>query len=309
MKGRIDPKSFLGCVYGPQGSGKTLGALRAFPTGVFVATPGALTTQQWLGIEVKSLEAKGVIEATKIVRAAAKKQFPAVVFDDFNLQIDYEIRRIRGIKTGWAQWNELADLIMDFRDACLECPSLIFLTMHERPPVIKEKKGSMVTVPGQPLVPGYDLTNKFPSYFSYLAHVVPSDEAGWPFLLNTMASVDWLAKDRTAIGLPGKVPMNFGEALRVAGMDLPRPVGMEWMEDAVEKIACEALPVLKSKEELRVFLKASAKDLSKKVDNNRHVRWTIADALDRAYLKQAETDMVESFIDFMATDTEVQDDF
>ena len=285
MKGRIDPKSFLGCVYGPQGSGKTLGALRAFPTGVFVATPGALTTQQWLGIEVKSLEAKGVIEATKIVRAAAKKQFPAVVFDDFNLQIDYEIRRIRGIKTGWAQWNELADLIMDFRDACLECPSLIFLTMH------------------------YDLTNKFPSYFSYLAHVVPSDLPGWPFLLNTMASVDWLAKDRTAIGLPGKVPMNFGEALRVAGMDLPRPEGLEWMEAAVEKIACDAVPLLKTNEDLKVFLKESAKELASKIDNNRHVRWTIADALDRAYLKQAETDMVDSFIDFMAADAEVEDDF
>ena len=205
--------------------------------------------------------------------------------------------------------NELADLIMDFRDACLECPSLIFLTMHERPPVVKEKKGASVTVPGQPLVPGYDLTNKFPSYFSYLAHVVPSDEPGWPFLLNTMASVDWLAKDRTAIGLPGKVPMNFGEALRVAGMVLPRPEGLEWMEAAVEKIACDAVPLLKTNEDLKVFLKESAKELASKIDNNRHVRWTIADALDRAYLKQSETDMVDSFIDFMAADAEVEDDF
>jgi hypothetical protein len=302
----------LGCVYGGQGSGKTLGALRAFPAGVFIAAPGALTTQQWLGIKVKAAPAKGIIEATKTIQALAKKpDIKSIVFDDFNLQIDYEIRRIRNSNvTGWAQWNKLSDYILDFRDACLDCSSVIFLTMHERPPAVKEKNGTMVTVPGQPLVPGYDLTNKFPSYFSYLAHVeYDKSNPGWPFMLNTMANEEWLAKDRTSLGIPGRVPMNFGVALAKAGFHSPKPEGMEWMTAEVENVADKAFPSLGDSEALKEVLRSEAQRLSKKVKDNRHVRWTIADGLDTAQLKKAEASMVDSFIDSVTAPVEADDDF
>jgi hypothetical protein len=49
--------------------------------------------------------------------------------------------------------------------------------------------------------------------------------------------------------------------------------------------------------------------LSKKVKDNRHVRWTIADGLDTAQLKKAEASMVDSFIDSVTAPVEADDDF
>jgi hypothetical protein len=77
----------VAAVYGPSGLGKTVDMLYSFPTGLFVAPPGALKpAHNVVGHVPDSVEASTIMEATEIVKKHGKAgQYSAIIVDDFSL--------------------------------------------------------------------------------------------------------------------------------------------------------------------------------------------------------------------------------
>ena len=130
-----------------------------------------------------------------------------------------------------------------------------------------------------------------------VVRVIYDDDAlGWPYLYQSGPDPDYITGDRLAI-TPEKFPLNLREVLLLAGYDLPRPKELEFMEshvDGISKIIAEELTAKRPK--LKPILTPIAHKLSEGGIDNRHVRWIVADALDRAQLKQHNDNLVDNFI-------------
>ena len=297
MKKKVE--HVLGVVYGQSKTGKTLATVRAFPDGLFVAPPGALTCSKWLDWEPKvvpvtrSAGFKYIIEVVK----KAQKNYKAIVIDDLSLLADAELQACKKMVAGFAAFDLFNNRVYDLRDTCREAQCHVFFTCHEQAPREVKKDNFNRYIPGGPLMPGWQVTEKLPAMADFVARVVYDEDApGWPYLYDTNPDQNYITGDRLAI-LPGRFPLNLREALLGAGYDLPRPKPLAWMEDHVERISHLLSPVLADpKQDLKTTLQPEGAALIKNNHSQRHVRWVLADALDRAVLRQHNDNLLTSFI-------------
>lgn len=267
-------------VYAPSKVGKTVCAGGIAAVGLSLATKDALLPwRTFLGIsEFREEPTKALLaEATKFARAEGKK-FPVVYFDDLTIMVD---RSFKG------DWNRLGDEILDLTDAAEELNANgthVLFTAHEVGP--KESSGKFVR--GGPGLPG-----QYPEKFTALLSVVlraVSDEtaAPWPYVLWSRPRREWVAGDRVSV-FPDGCPMNVAEGLRAAGYIIPRPKGLEWLEDVAERVAGAVTKA--GMEQWREVLRGAAAKLAGRPVP--HVRWALSDGLHRARFRQAQASLDE----------------
>ena len=293
-------KYVFGITYGPAKTGKTLACVRAFPGALFIAPPGALMCSRWLDWEPKVVELQrkqGIKHIIELVKKASGK-VPAIIIDDLSLIADVELDRCKAAAPGFAGHDLFNKRIYDLRDTCRAAQSHVFLTCHEQAPREVKKDTSPRYIPGSPLMPGWQLPEKLPAMVDFCARVVHDDSGpGWPYVYDTSPDRHYITGDRLAI-LPGRFPLNLREALMGAGYDVPRPEPLAWMEEHVEA-TCHKLSEesASKKPDYKRVLALTAKMLTDQSHSPRHVRWVLADALDRMVLRQHTDNLLVDFID------------
>tara|TARA_R100001594_G_scaffold42369_1_gene74423 strand:- start:6879 stop:7799 length:921 start_codon:yes stop_codon:yes gene_type:complete len=284
-------------LYGPSGAGKSTVAGKAAPMGLFYSPKGGMSSaSSYLGIDLKVVPATGVAEATELIRKNHKK-YPAITIDDLSLIIDQELARLRKSYSGWTVFDKLNERVYDLRDAAREASCHILLTMHEQPPREIKKHDSTRYIKGGPLCPGYQLPEKLPAMADFVARIVYDPSAlGWPYVFQVGPDAEYVTKDRYSIA-PPRFPLNIGELQREAGYEIALPKGMEWMEKGVEALAQKLLPELgKEEPDIKKILVPFASKLGNKISDQRHIRWCLSDALDRAVLRLSREGLVTNFI-------------
>jgi hypothetical protein len=295
--GRTMSKIF-GIEYGPCKTGKTLAAVRAFPDALFIAPRGALLCAKWLAWEPQVIEADakmGIKQMIEVINKAGKK-YPAIIIDDFSILCDVELSACKKKHPGWSAFDVFNNRVYDLRDAARMAPCHVILTMHEQPP--KEVKNGNKWLPGSPLIPGWQLPEKLPAMADFVARIVYDEEAtGWPYLYQVGPDKNYITGDRLAI-MPDKFPLNLREALIAADIEVPRPEALAWMDPVVDQLADKINEELaKGKDrDVKGMLRHAFPQLQEKIPEPRHIRWVFADALDRAYLRRHNNNLVDAFI-------------
>lgn len=108
------------CIYGPSGVGKTTDCGYSFPTGLFLAAPGALKPLRSVcGYDPASAPVEDIEQATALVRKAAKSgQYDSIIVDDLSFLAEKTFAKTEKKASGFRLWGILRDIVLDFRDAC-----------------------------------------------------------------------------------------------------------------------------------------------------------------------------------------------
>lgn len=291
----------FGVFYGPSGWGKTTDMLFSFPQALFIAAKGAL--KPW--VEVVGLpyapattsDPKTIQDATNLIQQISKekkRKYNAIVVDDLSLMADRTWAEAEKKFSGHPLWGEIRRQLLNFRDAARDAGLHILMTAHERNPHNDDKKGF---VRGGPMLPG-TMPEDMPKACDTVFRVGKEDAFPmWPFVYHCdETSTQYVQKDRHGL-TPKVAPMNVGEILRVgygqSQWPILRAVGLEWMEESVEKLAnafAGHLPHTPEHAELR--RKAMEQLLAKKTKDTRHVYWVIRDATARALLRKTRRDEI-----------------
>lgn len=295
-------KYVYGGTYGPAKTGKTLAMVRAFPDALYIAPRGALTCANWIGCEVKVVEAGGKIgipEITKIIQKHSAN-YPAIIVDDFSIIADTEIGACKRAVAGWGAFDNFNKRVYDMRDAARNADCHVFLTMHEQAPKEVGQEGRKRWVKGCPMVPGWQLPEKLPAMWDFCARVVyDSKVSGWPYVYQTGPDPDYITGDRLAI-TPETFPLNLREVLLAAGYELPRPEQFKKFDALVETVSQDLSQTLAEKRPaVKAVFSSWQETLLSEVQNPKHVRWILLDALDRASLRKHNSSLLHNFIDSM----------
>jgi hypothetical protein len=279
-------------IYGPSGIGKTTDLLFSFPTGLFVAPPGAIKPAHLVvGHVPDHTEAASILDATKIVRERGKdKRYSAIIVDDFSLLAESTVAQLEKKFSGFKLWGALRDAVLEFRDTARHAGMHVVLTAHESTP----RTVNGVFVRGGPRLPGR-LPEDVPTACDVVLRAAfDQTRRGWHGCYRcTIDDPSWVTKDRHGV-TPDRAPMNVAEILRSAGYVIPRAPKLEWQEELVEALAVAMFndPANES------GLVAEAIELAREqTDNDLHVRWVLRDSLDRAVLMRAKADVLSMFTD------------
>tara|TARA_R100001509_G_C4876979_1_gene218851 strand:+ start:845 stop:1777 length:933 start_codon:yes stop_codon:yes gene_type:complete len=284
--------------YGPSGCGKTLGAIRAFPDGLFIAPIGATKCANFLDVTPKTVTPRNVGEIVNILRSKDTKKCPAVVVDDFSIIADAELQQCKQRFKGWSAFDEFNKRVYELRDAAREAGIPVVFTMHQQAPKEVTNEHGTRHIPGAPLIPGWQLPEKLPAMADFVARVVYSGESlgSWPYVYQTGPDASYVTKDRLGIS-PPTFPLNLRVLLLEAGYNLPRPKALQWMDKIVTGLVPKLQPILqeKNKEELQQLLTKCFQQLNGKYSQP-HIRWALMDAIDTANLKLHRLTLVDNFI-------------
>tara|TARA_R110000824_G_scaffold23246_13_gene83707 strand:+ start:10665 stop:11549 length:885 start_codon:yes stop_codon:yes gene_type:complete len=287
----------FGITYGRSKVGKTLALVRAFPDGLFIGPPGALTCAKWLDWEPQVLSVtrkQGFKFLADTIKKASGK-FPAIIIDDLSLIADAELEQCKKVAPGYAAFDLFNKKIYDLRDAAREASSHVFFTCHEQAPREVKKDQHNRYIPGAPLIPGWQAPEKLPAMVDFCARVIHDEDApGWPFVYATGPDQNYIQGDRLAI-LPARFPLNLREAMLGAGIDVPRPKALAWMDEYVEATAQDLQEqFLEKTPDFQRVLKVTARTIQE--HSPRHVRWVLADAMDRMVLRRHTSNLLTDFI-------------
>ena len=281
------------CTYGPAGSGKTTDCGYSFPNALFIAGPGALQPIRHLcGYDPASVQVNGIEEATRIIeQVAKKKEYKIIVVDDFSYMAEQEFVKLdakyRSNKLG--MWGHLRRLTLNFRDAARNAGLTVVLNCWEKGPRNYDGKHQR----GGPMLSG-KLPEQVPALCDLVLRCgIEPMRKPWPGVYKCGLDADYTMKDRFNIcSVLGTVPMNLGEILRAAGMQIDRYDGLDWQEDFVEQVAQK---ILAEGNDI-VIANEFYRNLMKKNIDHRIARWTLRDAMDRAIIRRGITATQQQFI-------------
>jgi hypothetical protein len=278
--------------YGPSGVGKTTELLYSFPNGFFVAPPGALKpAYHVVGHVPASGEAQTIMDATALVKSTAKAgKHDAVIVDDFSLLAESTVNVLEKKLSGFKLWGGIRDAVLEFRDVARHAGLHVILTAHESAP--RTMNGTFIR--GGPKLPGR-LPEDVPTACDLvLRAATDQNRRGWHAVYRcTIDDPNWVTKDRHGV-TPDRAPMNTAEILRMAGYTIRRAPGLEWQEELVTVLS-QALVESPAAEEKALM--AAAVDMCREhTENDLHVRWVMRDALDRAALIRARSNVLNMFL-------------
>lgn len=293
--------------YGPSKTGKTTDCIYSFPDAIFIALRAALKpSEDVVGVQIPDdhvLNLPTVTEATKEIRkiAARKGKKPsAVVVDDFSLLCESTMSVLEKSKSGFKLWGALRDEVLEFRDACREGGMHVIVNAHENAP--RTVNGAYIR--GGPRLPGR-LPEDFPANCDLVLRAVPDAmRPGWKMAYRcTEADPAYVTGDRHGV-TPDMAPMNLGEILRTAGYRLPRPPGLEWMEEVVGAAAQSLFD--RPAEENAILMNVTQHVVDRLRPGTGYdeksrrrallvARWVIRDARDRVILRRARLNPLASY--------------
>lgn len=291
---------------GEAGVGKSVENIYSWAgCGLFVAQPNALAGQtSVVGTDISSrtVQLGRMEQVPDIIRAAGAAGYAAVVIDDASLLMKNTIALTRdrfktvsksggegydyGMYTFWS--GVLQDVAYTARWAGVH----VILNAHVQPAYTDKATGEFFKAG-----PDFDwkkLVRVMPHTADLVLQAVtrPPSAPEW----DTRADCDRndpsvMMKDRFTVMPARGGPLNTAEVLRAAGYNIPRPSGLEWMNDVAEWVATE---IAAGKPEADVT-KAARAQLDGKV-HPFHTRWALRDGVHRGRLrKHAATSVLAGF--------------
>lgn len=277
--------------YGQSGVGKTVDNLYSFPNALFVANPGALKpAYHVVGHVPASVEARTIMDATKLVQENMKSsRYDAVVVDDFSLLADSTVNVLEQRHTGFKLWGALRDTVLEFRDVARHAGCHVVLNAHESAP----KTSNGMFIRGGPKLPGR-LPEDLPTACDLVLRAAyDGTRRGWHAVYRcSIDDTQYVEKDRHGI-CPDKAPMNLAEILRAAGYAISRAPGLEWQEEIVDVLS-RALTAEGADES--ALMEEAVSLCHEKTQNDLHIRWVMRDALDRAALTRAKSNVLSMYL-------------
>lgn len=278
-------------IYGPSGIGKTTDLLYSFPRGLFVAPPGALKpAEKVVGSIPDSLEAATIMDATKIVQQHGKAgKYDAIIVDDFSLLSESTVNALEKKHTGFKLWGAVRDAVLEFRDTSRHAGLHVVLTAHESTP--RTMNGTFIR--GGPRLPGR-LPEDLPTACDLVLRAAyDGSRRGWHACYRcTIDDPQWVTKDRHGV-TPDRAPMNVAEILRCAGYEIRRADGQDWQEPLV---AALSTALVENPAEEKELMQEAVELCKEHTDNQLMTRWVMRDALDRAALRRAQSDVLKIYL-------------
>ena len=87
--------------------------------------------------------------------------------------------------------------------------------------------------------------------------------------------------------------MNVAEILRCAGYEIRRAKGQEWQEQLVDVLSAA---LVENPAEEKALMAEAVALCAEKTDNPLMTRWVMRDALDRAALRRAQSDVLKMYL-------------
>jgi hypothetical protein len=287
--GNTDP--VVVCTYGPSGMGKTTDNGYSFPTALFVAAPGALSSiESVCGYMPKRTQVNTIPDATKLIEQVAGK-FETIVIDDFSFLAEQTFSQFEKKYNGFKLWGELRDAALEFRDKARFARMNVVLNAWEQAPKAKPD--------GTKLRGGPNLPGKLPESIPALCDIVLRVEQEpkrkpWPAVYRCHANPSYVMKDRTNTAtVCDPAPMNLAELLRAAGFKISRLPDYKEQEDHVEAIAQSLTGEAVSD---GAMLNQIYSGLLKKGLPPHLARWTLRDAVDRSVIRRAKEAAANQFV-------------
>jgi hypothetical protein len=284
---------FVICTYGPSGAGKSTDMGYSFPTALFVAAPGALSSiSSVCGYTPDRAEVPTIAEGTSLIEHTAKgKKYDTIVFDDFSFLAEQTLNHYEKKKlTGFKLWDALRDDALTFREKSRYCGINVVLNAWEQVPKTKPD-GSRVRG-------GPQLSGKLPEQIPAMCDVVlracyEQSRKPWPWVYRCNSDPSYVMKDRfkTAAQVdPG--PMNLSEILRASGRHIARHPKLPNQEAEVAAIAGVLTGVPSADLALanQIYGGLVSKGYPPEV-----ATWTLRDAVDRAVIREAKRAAVMYF--------------
>jgi len=276
---KTDPVVVL--AYGPSGIGKTVDDGYSFPRALFLAAPGALTSiERTCGYKPDSAPVLDIETAIAVMDRVAKK-YKTIVVDDFSFMAEQTFAKLESKYKGFTIWSELRNIVLAFRDKSRTAGVNVVLNCWEQPPK-RTMKGESVR--GGPKLSG-NLPESMPAMCDLvLRGVHDTKRQPWPVVYKCAADPSWIQKDRFDVASQlQNAPMNLGEILRAAGLDIERHAQYPKQEDQVKAISdtFSGDPATDGLLANQVFKGLRDKDVS-----FHEARWTLRDALDRAVIRE-----------------------
>lgn len=284
----------VGATYGPPKGGKTVASLRAFSGGLFVGPKGCfIPAHSFLGINPKVREVERLAELEPILEALCKPdaKSQSVVFSDVSILAKQELGFLEREKiTGWDAYRKLEELFSRLMVLARACDKHQVWEFHYEPAKTVDKTGKVtqkVFTPAGPQFPGWVVPKHLAGYFDFIAEVVVAEDLissfVWQFGFATKPDGTSVRGDRFSM-FPPVFPMNYREALRLQGLDIPRIQEVSWMDSAVDAVADKLYELHADNKFNRDNVKEviTTTNEKHKDKNVKHVRWLILDAFDRA---------------------------
>ena len=279
------------CVYGPSKYGKSTALIYAAPCAKLAAQEGALRPSlRVVGHTPKNVVINTIPQATKIIRETDPREADVVALDDLSLLADNTVSKYVGAgKTGYDLWGAMRESLIGLRRAAREAGIHVILNAHEGAP--RDFRGAPLR--GGPKLPG-SMAEDLPAACDVVLRAVyEPGRKGWPVCYRcTPSDTNYISGDRNGV-TPDKAPMNLREILRLAGINLRRAPGREWMDDAV--VWASGFLLANAAEQEPAILNHVVGVLRSKGIGDLDIRWVIRDSLDRAVLTRAMSNPLAAF--------------
>lgn len=203
-----------------------------------------------------------------------------IVIDDLSMLVENELSTMKAsgqynARGGFSfeLWTSLMAQLVDFGNLARFAGVHVLANAHERDPAI-DAKG--VYHRGGPALPSMKMIKRLPHIASEVWKAeIDRDNALWPAVIRCEPDPSWVMKSRD--GLRGTAPLNVGEWLRSNGYEIPRPVGLEWIEDWAGVIA-QRLGEGADRRELTIKARDQLATLG---HTPQHIYWAIRDGVHR----------------------------
>lgn len=301
-------------VFGPAGSGKSTDLVSALPDAWVFAMPGGVRSSStfvgpdlYSGVRKRTIYVRSLHEVTAYLAlmVQGKMERRPIIIDDASLLAGtlHDLLQPQFPKSHTFQfWGAIKAHVRQLRDAGRWAGVHVFLNAHpiEGAPKweLDEKSGERKYVKAGPLLAGKSITPEIVFAFDMVLEVRRDEERVRQGLF---PSVYWSepnsatshVKDRHGV-VHGVTPMNLREILRAAGFIMPRPRGLEWMDELTPVVSRRL-----DKGETRATVFGELRDKLIPQVGKHLGGWALRDAfdaydianreswLDRAYIEQA----------------------
>ena len=296
----------FGIIYAAPKKGKTLGMIKSFPNdALYIGPVGGTSCAEYIGYEPETWVVSPDTRVAKLVevinRASASGKFKAIIVDDFSLIADSELHHIQSVpkNAGFKAFDVLNKTMYKLRDAARNAKCHVFLLMHETAPREVSRDNHVVFIPGHPSITGWKLPEKIPAMADFVVRIKhdPYALSQWPYVYQSATTPEFITGSRFAM-MPDYSPTNIREVMLATGYDLPRPKGMEWMDELADTVA-DSLTEYggKDKRAVKKWLVKNGPEMALAYEGKdpRHIRWAVSDGIDRAVIRRHKTNLLDDF--------------
>jgi hypothetical protein len=289
----------LVATYGPMGSGKSSDLIATcLGDGCFLGPKNGLQVGNTsFGVpagmvESRTVEIYRMEQVPQGIQWAAQQGYRSVGVDDGSLimkntflavQEQYTIYR-NGEAKGFdmAMWGVLDKLISNVAATAQQCGIRVYMNFHQREPSRDQRTGQFHI--GGPELSWKQLTPRIGYYFDLVQQTIkdPTRER-WDGAMEADERNPRYTQKNRILDTYTKGSLNTAEMLRASGRHVPRPQGLEWMDETAEQVA-ERILSGEPESEARLPLKD---DLLRKEIPPKLIRWALRDGTHRARIRMA----------------------